>query len=360
MLPSKSLFECVCHEKLIFQVVHVLLAIVFLLGTWYHSRLFANHVEVKFLIGAILLYAFDLLLKIVKLVASNVPLGKIYGSKKRFSKCRIEAVAGATRMTISLPRLWDVKPGQHVFLHAPTLGPFQAHPFSVAWVDNHAHKNGAHVQSPDNCDEEVDRDENHTLALVVKANDGFTRTLFKRAQKHPSTHLTVMVEGPYGQTRNLDKYDEVNLFCAGVGVTYALLVVRHHLEQQNARKIHQTMSLTWICQYEQQIAWVQDILDEIIENSAGSFKMTIYISRAKKHSFHALQRDYAARSRAHIVETVPVKPNIKHLVASSISNRIGTLAIVSCGPGRFSDEIRQVMVEYAQERINYFEEAFSW
>lgn len=263
-------------------------------------------------------------------------------------------------MTISLPRLWHVKPGQHVFLHVPTLGPFQAHPFSVAWVDKHGTGQECPAEDVDVFDEKDDRTDNHTLELVIKANDGLTRTLFKRAQKLPNSRLVVMVEGPYGQTRNLDRYDEVALFCAGIGITYALLVVRHHLEQQNARKIRQTMSLTWICQYERQVAWVQHILDEIVENSAGSFRMTIYVSRAKKESFHMLQQNFAARTRAHIIETVPVKPNVKHLVATSISDRAGTLAVVSCGPGRFSDEIRQVMVEYAQERVDYFEEAFSW
>lgn len=57
------------------------------------------------------------------------------------------------------------------------------------------------------------------------------------------------------------------------------------------------------------------------------------------------------------------RPNIKNEVADFIRLSIGSKSVCSCGPPMFVDSIREAVVDSissSQERVDYFEDAFSW
>lgn len=341
------------------EFVHVALAIVFFVGAWLHRKAFMDQPDLYSLLRcAMITFIVELAIRILSMIATNVPFGKLYGDKKRLTYAKLQAVAGATRVKISVPKLWHVSAGQHIYLHVPSLGLFQAHPFSIAWIEVSPARGLRTQRTLDLVHFDTDEDENQKIEVIVKANDGFTRTLFQKAQDSPNCTIRCLVEGPYGTASrtNFDQFDEVTLICGGIGITFALLVMRHHLKQQRqARRINQRMSLIWIVRYDAEIAWAQSHLDYLIERSHGSLKISVYVTRP---SVHEGKRYPDLTLRTTFI--IPVKPDLAELVRLAVLDRTGTLAIASCGPGAFSDTIRKAMVNESEDGVTYIEEAFAW
>ncbi|KAF4580830.1 Ferric/cupric reductase transmembrane component 7 [Ophiocordyceps camponoti-floridani] len=92
------------------------------------------------------------------------------------------------------------RPGQHVYLWVPRLGPLEAHPYTVA---------GA-------------RDPSGNLQLVVRARGGFSRRLCDFAARHPDRILTAFVSGPFGVPPRWDIYETLVLMGASTGASFVL------------------------------------------------------------------------------------------------------------------------------------------
>lgn len=80
------------------------------------------------------------------------------------------------------------------------------------------------------------------IYLLIEGRRGFSRAL--RQCKDVSS---VILDGPYGKSPPLDRFDKVLLIAHGVGIAAHLLTIRHLLrahEEQTARV--RRVSLTWV------------------------------------------------------------------------------------------------------------------
>ena len=106
-------------------------------------------------------------------------------------------LSNVLQVDITIPRPWQVKAGQSIFLSIPKLGIFtglRGHPFMISWWD---------------------RDQNGLkISLLVKSRAGFTAEL----DKHTNKCVRAFIDGPYGTRQDFGEYGTVIMFATGIGI----------------------------------------------------------------------------------------------------------------------------------------------
>lgn len=268
---------------------------------------------------------------------------------------------------------WELRPGQYCYIRILHSNLFwQAHPFSV-------------YKSPSPGD--------NTIHFAIKTRTGATKKLrdFLQYQPSRSADIPVFIEGPYGHEAPVQKFDHLLLMAGGIGVTatysYAL----------EARGRGQHVVFMWIIQDLQPLEWFGDEL--LALTGDPGFELQIYVTRNFGLSGGETEADDDLESALYTTngddeksyecqettqERTPPRtksvssaqrikdqyanifmgrrPDVREEVTKLMSNR-GTIAVVSCGPPAFVDNIRSSIVKNitdTEERVDYFEEAFSW
>ncbi|KAF3016155.1 hypothetical protein E8E14_008999 [Neopestalotiopsis sp. 37M] len=148
------------------------------------------------------------------------------------------------------------RPMDHVFITAPSLGRthrLQAHPFTIAsaapGVPSKGDGNPFHAW----------------LALLVRAQDGFTRDLLHYAQSNPTIKLRV--DGPYGSTDALEMFltSEVSVLIAGgSGIAVVFPLVWELVHKQDHIFPRRQIHLLWVVHSGSHRSWMpQDRIDDL-------------------------------------------------------------------------------------------------
>ncbi|CAK7203423.1 hypothetical protein SEUCBS139899_006157 [Sporothrix eucalyptigena] len=330
-----------------FKILHILAAAVAVMGVWYHLKL-KNLPQIVYLYGVVALWAFDRLARFLRVMYHNVGHGG--------TKTLVEALPGnAVRVTVTMARTWNFKPGQHAYLYFPSVGLWQSHPFSVAWSEE--------AESLDSEKLAMNRQDvlamrKTSMSFVIRGRTGMTAKLFKKAAESPDgRYLTnCLVEGPYGGLHQMHSYGTVMLFAGGVGVTQAVphvrdLVVGYANGTVAARKI----VLVWIIQSPEHLEWIRPWMTEILamDKRRDVLRIMLFVSRPRSTK--------EIHSPSATVQMFPGRPNIDTLLGIEMENQVGTLGVSVCGPGALSDEVRRaVRQRQYQGAIEFVEEAFSW
>ena len=120
----------------------------------------------------------------------------------------------ALQVDLVVPRPWQVRAGQSIFLSIPKLGVFtglRGHPFIISWWQ---------------------RDEGGLkLSLLVETRAGFTTELSRLAhirlnregkglegKKYDARGLLAFVDGPYGAPHDFGEYGTVVMIASGLGI----------------------------------------------------------------------------------------------------------------------------------------------
>ena len=109
-------------------------------------------------------------------------------------------MTGACHLEIQLRRLWDVQPGQYLFVTIPRLGilsSFQRHPFWIVWWENDP-KRGM-----------------MQLDMLVRKRRGFTRRLLS----YRDDEYVTWISRPFGRSENFGDYGSVLMLATDVGIT---------------------------------------------------------------------------------------------------------------------------------------------
>ena len=82
-----------------------------------------------------------------------------------------------------------------------------------------------------------------TLVLLVEAQRGFSNAV----RFSNTVRQSALLDGPYGVSRRLDRFDKVLFFASGVGISAHLLYIRDLLDA-HSRKSARTrrLSLVWL------------------------------------------------------------------------------------------------------------------
>lgn len=345
-IQAASMFRHAYYET--FKLAHIALAILSILGLWYHLDL-KKLPQLKYLYAVVALWVFDRAARLLRIGYRNLGAGG--------TKTLVEALpGGACRVTVTMARPWNFQPGQHAYLYMPTIGFWQSHPFTVAWSDES--DQGADGEKLPLRRQDVLAAKKTTLSFIVRGRTGFTGALYSRAAANPDGRMFTrcLVEGPYRGSSRLHSYGTVMLFAGGVGITQAVPHVRDLVAGYNNGTVAaRRVIMVWTIQSPEHLEWIRPWMTQVLgmEKRREVLRIMLFVSRPRSTK--------EIHSPSSTVQMFPGRPNIDTLLGMEMENQVGTMAVTVCGPGALSDEVRRaVRNRQYQGSVDFVEEAFSW
>ncbi|KAM7193599.1 Ferric reductase like transmembrane component domain containing protein [Rhypophila sp. PSN 637] len=344
-VQAASIFRHAFYE--IFKLLHIVLAIVSIVGLWYHLAL-KDLPQLKWLQIAVIGWAVERAIRIILVGYRNFGAGG--------TKTLVEALPGGScRVTVTMARPWNFKPGQHAYLYFPFISYLQSHPFSVAWSDEGEHLDGEKLPMDRH---DVLTKQKTTVSFIIRGRTGFTGTLYNKAAACVDGRMVTrcLVEGPYGGLHNMHSYGTVMLFAGGVGITQAVPHVRDLVvAYSNGTAATRKVVLVWVIQSPEHLEWIRPWMTEILsmEKRREVLRIMLFVSRPRSTK--------EIHSPSATVQMFPGRPNVDTLLGMEMENQVGTLGVSVCGPGALSDEVRRaVRNRQYHGSIDFVEEAFTW
>jgi len=306
----------------VFLATHQLCIAFFLVGAWLHCRIDELPYE-KFVDIAIGIWGFERLHRLVTIYRKNVRVGK--GWSLNTAECRVTpAGEDAVRVSITMGKGWEYKPGTHAYLYVPRLSWTQSHPFSIAWStttpsleDVQMHPLTSVSSTLAVCDDKAIATRlefssatslahrnlliskpRTTIHFIISRRHGFTGRLYQEAFKAArgadpekvdiaSKRFLAFVEGPYSnEAYSFDSFSSLLFVAGGSGITHPLGYIRHLLVASSeglvaARRI----KLAWVVRNSRNISWVSDWLEELwrLDARRGMLEVEIYVTRPSSH-----------------------------------------------------------------------------
>ncbi|EEY20860.1 ferric reductase transmembrane component 3 [Verticillium alfalfae VaMs.102] len=313
----------------IFKLLHIVLAILAVMGTWYHLHL-KDLPQLRYLIAAIVIWAVDRLWRVFRVIYGNFGRGG--------SQALVEALPGnAVRVTVNMARPWTFRPGQHAYMYMPSLSYLQSHPFSVAWSEDAEDLSSEKLTMNR---QDILEMRKTTISFVIRGRTGFTNTLLQKASACPrgQMHTTCMVEGPYGELHNMKSYGTVMLFAGGVGITQAVPHVRDLvIGYANGTVATRRITLVWVIQSPEHLEWIRPWMTQILamDKRRDVLRIMLFVSRPRSSK--------EIHSPSATVQMFPGRPNIDTLLAAEMEQQVGALGVTVCGPGVLSDDVRRAV-----------------
>ncbi|PBP21147.1 ferric reductase like transmembrane component [Diplocarpon rosae] len=249
------------YQYEIFLVSHIIMAILVLVGCWYHIVLRFSYSwgYQVWLYIAFAFWAFDRL--------SRFLLGIYRDMLGTTTQAVAELVPGAhlIKLTVYPGKTWSFGAGQHAFLFFPATGRlWENHPFSIAAWDHGQPASPASASHTAHSDVEKDpeisaapvRDDSSgsstrqtsqtrtraglpsrpSVTFLIRPRRGITSSLQRDLVLAPGTPvpLPLSLEGPYGRAANLASAEAVLCIAGGIGITALTAYVQHFVEARRA------------------------------------------------------------------------------------------------------------------------------
>lgn len=347
----------------IFLLIHITLAVLFIVGGWYHTDPMGYG---NFLWAAIGVWVFDRAVRLGRLAVFGAP------------KATVSLMADETlKVVVPKPKYWKSIPGGHAFLHfVMPLCFWQSHPFTFT-------------------DSPLDSD---SIVLYLKVKGGATHGVYRRLLNAPgkTAKIRVLVEGPYGEPSAARRYKNAVFVAGGNGIPgiYSECV---DLAKRQTEK--QSLKLVWVIREWKSLSWFYDELRQLnrtsiqttiyvtqpdLNNEIGCFdkvlteKQSVGMDDEKKKSFDEINKDVSSsitepvschsllasvREQLSHIEFVEGRPSMWDFVKEEIVSSDGSIAFVSCGHPLMVDDVRHAVVHNLDEskyRVDFFEQLQVW
>jgi predicted ferric reductase len=357
LVQSISIVRRTFYEA--FLHLHIILVAAALVLIWMHLEAFPQR---SIVFACTFLWAGSRLLRLVTLLYRSIG--------RTPCTATIEALPRDTvRVTITTPRPWTYKPGQHVYITIPTAGLWTAHPFSVAWSDESfpALSRPNSITTNHDVEKAIQQPYLQIFSFVVRARNGFTKRLHAHATKHAPAHLghrvpvRALLEGPYGLSASLDSYGTVLLIAGGVGITHHLGYIRHLIQGYNDKVIAtRKVTLIWVVRTEADKECVGEWMNEILmmEGRREVFSLEIWVTRDKAV--------VESRSPSCSLFVRRGRPDLEGIVRREAGRRVGVVGVSVCGPRGLREETRRAVRRVIADgkgggnNVEFQEEAFGW
>ena len=198
-----SIFQIPLYE--FFQKIHYAIAILIVYAIWRHVSVRSSSSRIYMIVAACVFLS-TTTLRYARVIWRNVVWSKPYPATQ------IIQVKDAVRLRITLPRPWQIRAGEFIYIWMPGVSfwsSFQSHPFMISWWDRNADGEGVNIY------------------LLLKPRSGFTQRLLQHAG--PKRLLT-WVDGPYGRTHNVGDYGTVLMFATGIGIAAQVPYIKQLLK----------------------------------------------------------------------------------------------------------------------------------
>ncbi|CDR47308.1 CYFA0S31e00144g1_1 [Cyberlindnera fabianii] len=314
---AMHLFRSMAYET--FLMLHIVLAAMFIVGCWYHCYSLGY---LEWLLVSCVLWVSDRLLRLVRIFMFGLKTAQLEyadGNEDMF------------RVVLPIDNQEYAFPGSFAYLYFMTpYGFWQSHPFTLLQS----------AARPGN------------LVVTIKPKRGITRYLQKELSIDKTINIKVGVEGPYGHRAPLDKYQNVMLIAGGSGLPGLLA---HALDLGSRDSIvKQNVSLIWVIQ---NLCDYNCFADEIAQVSRD-INVEIYVTRVDEKVLETV--DIIEKDTSNIVFKSG-RPLLNEMISNQAKS--DSLAIMSCGPPRMCDEVRQlasIAMFESQGTVDLFEELQVW
>lgn len=328
-----------------FLVLHIVLAVFFVIGLWYHV---AELGYSEFVYACMAVWSFDRFIRLVRLASFGFPLAEV-------SLLADETI----KVEVPRPSYWKPTAGGHAWLHFGSgLLFWQCHPFTFV---NSVQKE-------------------NTVVFYCKVKSGVTKSIYNKLVNVPGkkTTIRVAVEGPYGKPSPVSKHSSAVFVAGGSGIPGIYSEV-----ERLANSNIPVLKLFWILREVKSVAWFSDELQALKDTKVQT---TIYITRPevdlvetssqegsqeesqedneKKEDFEKglnfLER--AQRQFPHI-EFKAGRPDLGQLVESEVSECTSSVAFTTCGHPVLVDDLRYRVVQQldrTEKRVDFFEQLQIW
>jgi predicted ferric reductase len=190
----------------LFLRVHLALAFSAVIALWRHLSLKKVYARL-YTLGGMILWAVLTGLDLVFYIYRNFSLSKGVG------RTIVKELDDILRLDVTVPRSWNVKAGQWVYLWMPGVCFWtSSHPFMVTWWKY--------------------KGEDLTLSFLVEPRHGLTSKLRDRAE---TEHVT-LIGGPHGRCHDFGDFGTVLMFVSGIGMAAGLPYVKSLVEGANSYK----------------------------------------------------------------------------------------------------------------------------
>lgn len=276
-----------------------------------------------------------------------------YYSKGVFQLCEtVSDEPSVFRITISYSQQWEPRAGSYAYIRILTPTAFwQSHPFTVYQL--HADEGGE-----------------TTLQAVCKAKSGLTSQIVEKLLEARNHELVwrVLLDGPYGSAMPIHTYDSLLIISGGIGFTASY----SYAPRLNREPSPSRILFIWVIREEEMMSWFQDELRSLSQNRRIELRIFVTRSpdldpvtstRSSTKAPAVVHSTEIAQDTADLRHVIYAKPKISDEIRIFVHSANGSSAIFTCGPPKFVDEARSAVVnniEAVSQRIDYFEEAFSW
>lgn len=292
-----------------FLVIHIIGAILFIVGGYYHLKLLTEFPGLKFYYTSIALWGFDRSMRLFRIATSN------FG---QYASVRLDS--DMLVITAPAPRWWKLteNPGSYTFIHFLQKKIFfQSHPFTQ-------------YINPENPEE---------LKLICRVKEGVTKNLSDMITASDSEFVSkICLDGPYSPKFNFSRFDELTFFAGGIGITAPFSYIQNLL--LNDSKKDQRIRLIWAVRDLSVESWFRAELEFL--RSYANVEVSLYTGG----------------------ETEKLKVlNISTEIENIVSKSHGSNAVFCCGPDTMARDIRKGIAANMNKTDNYFayfEESFSW
>ncbi|WVQ80312.1 hypothetical protein IAT38_002417 [Cryptococcus sp. DSM 104549] len=370
----------------VFLIAHIVFALTTLVLCFFHLTKFSGQYD-SFLWVCVGVWCFDRFVRYVR-------IGVLSYKAAAGDNSELISTGGANgliRLTVTSSTRFTPKPGQHFYLYTPkSIKPWENHPFTLAsW--------------------EAGPKGETRLHFLIGTKAGATRRLRKQveaAQAGKAASCRVLVEGPYGHSCPVQRYDQALFIAGGSGIT-ASLPYLHDLAERAAtgKTVTKRATLVWVIKNNE---YAEDVLAHELARMQGvegfEFSLHIYITASSGLSTPLIQEakaqhipfsddtapgsstgssrnstdspdsssvDNNEKRRPSFSEGIHTgRPEMSKVLADSLRKLVGseTLAVMACGPGEMMDDMRKAVCasygtgegQVASSRLEYFEESFSW
>jgi predicted ferric reductase len=370
----------------IFVFLHIILAIIILVGLWYHvvDRYYKAYGYEIWLYIAFASWGFDRVSRPLRIILLN---WKSWFFPSHPSAV-VELLPGDEfiKVTVFPSLIWNFSAGQHCYLYFPSLwtNPFQSHPFSIAsWntsltskpqptpneisssstdsghpppaLPRHSTHNSTEPiielqELPLNTSPQIPISalpSKPSISFILRPEHGVTRHLHKRLLKSRKEKISVVIEGPYGSAPSMkfNNADTILAIGGGIGVTSILSYLQLYLSQiEKGRKRPSRFILFWTAREESLIAAMKSQIGDLEELKAKGVDVRIVCTGTGDEA------------------RVDVNEMVKTEVQSE-GAKTRKVCVVCCGPGALADGVRKSVVGVVGKKgvsVDLVEEAFCW
>ncbi|CEP63857.1 ferric reductase family protein LALA0_S09e04060g [Lachancea lanzarotensis] len=338
----------------LFLYVHILMALAFLVGAWRHVD-DLGYGQYAFATAAV--WCFDRFIRLVRLFSFGVKTAQV---------CIVSDET--LQITVDKGSWWPFFPGAFGYLHILKTSVFwQSHPFTVVKTDN------------------------NELRFYIKIKKGVTETLYKQLLSKPNYtgEVKVAVEGPYGDYKPAEAYDQVLLYSGGNGIPGPFAYAKD-LGKTTIDETTKFVKLYWVIRHWHSMDWFLEEL-QLLQRYAN-VQTVIYVTKAhegklgEKLTAHfdtsspssssekgseghevVVSHDYLETVHKMLphIEFREGRPNMAEIVNQDIDECDDkNVAVITCGHGNMCDEVRAAIADkvgsYKKSRIDLFEELQTW